>query len=77
MLQVARAGLRPSPFAHRPDGGQSGWWSRRSDAIVAQGAGARAAIDRQAASAGTNRVIVSAANRMAGGVWLGVGSRAG
>jgi putative ABC transport system permease protein len=43
-------------------------------AIVALGAGARTAIERQVASAGTNLVIVSAGNWTAGGVRLGMGS---
>ena len=43
-------------------------------AIVALGAGARAAIERQVSAAGTNLVIVSAGNWTAGGVRLGMGS---
>jgi putative ABC transport system permease protein len=43
-------------------------------AIVALGAGARTAIERQVASAGTNLVIVSAGNWTAGGVRLGMGA---
>lgn len=43
-------------------------------AIVALGARARAAIERQVSGAGTNLVIVSAGNWTAGGVRLGMGS---
>jgi putative ABC transport system permease protein len=43
-------------------------------AIVALGAGAKAVIERQVQSAGTNLIIVSAGNWTAGGVRLGMGS---
>jgi putative ABC transport system permease protein len=43
-------------------------------AIVALGAGAKAGVERQVQSAGTNLIVVSAGNWTAGGVRLGMGS---
>ncbi len=43
-------------------------------AIVALGAGAKAVVERQVQSAGTNLIVVSAGNWTAGGVRLGMGS---
>jgi putative ABC transport system permease protein len=43
-------------------------------AMVALGAGAKAVVERQVQSAGTNLIIVSAGNWTAGGVRLGMGS---
>ena len=43
-------------------------------AIVALGAGARAVVERQVRSAGTNLIVISAGNWTAGGVRLGMGS---
>ncbi|MEO8078777.1 MAG: ABC transporter permease, partial [Acidobacteriota bacterium] len=42
--------------------------------IVALGNGAHAAIEEEVMSAGTNPIIVSAGNRTAGGVRLGMGA---
>jgi putative ABC transport system permease protein len=43
-------------------------------AIVALGAGAKAVVERQVQSAGTNLIVISAGNWTAGGVRLGMGS---